>query len=93
VNADFNPALFAALLTQTGYQKLPNGMIIQWGFSAATTTGAAVTFPVAYPTAALVVIAGRASSAGDVYASGLTPSGFTFTAIANSNHFWLAIGY
>lgn len=36
-------------LAASGYQKLPSGLIIQWG----TTTAANVTFPIAFPTALL----------------------------------------
>ena len=29
--ADFDPSLFLASKTGNGYQKLPSGLIIQWG--------------------------------------------------------------
>lgn len=37
--SDFEAALFAASLTDSGYQKLPSGLIIQWG--SQTLTGVA----------------------------------------------------
>jgi phage-related tail fiber protein len=67
--ADTQDALRVALTAFTGanqsfgaggYQKLPGGMILQWGYSAtditteATTT---ITFPIAFPTAALFATA------------------------------------
>lgn len=36
-------------LVTNGFQKLPGGLIIQWGASAQTTTDVAVVFPVAFP--------------------------------------------
>ena len=47
-------------LSRNGYQKLPGGLIIQWGFrtvSGATSVNADVTFPIAFPNAALAMIA------------------------------------
>lgn len=40
-------------LTVQGYQKLPGGLILQWGKSATTTTTASVSFPVAFTTGVL----------------------------------------
>lgn len=52
----FVKAAFAATLATSGYQKLPSGLIIQWGLSAGTGDDA-VTFPIAFPTACLGVSA------------------------------------
>ena len=41
------------LMSALGYQKFPGGLILQWGLS---TEGAAVTFPVAFPTACYGVV-------------------------------------
>jgi hypothetical protein len=41
-------------LAASGYQKLPNGLILQWGYSSiasGTSGGTTVTFPVTFPTA------------------------------------------
>lgn len=53
------PYAFANTLSGTGYQKLPGGIIIQWstGNGGATSAGATVTFPIAFPTACLQVVA------------------------------------
>lgn len=41
---------FAASLAASGYQKLPSGLIIQWGSGGGTGTGAyGVNFPIAFP--------------------------------------------
>lgn len=45
-------ALFGSSLATNGYQKLPSGLIVQWGQIATSgTTGVTVTFPVAFPNA------------------------------------------
>ena len=42
--------------TTNGYQKLPNGLILQWGTGTAVAGGnSTVTFPIAFPTACLMV--------------------------------------
>lgn len=44
---------FAASLAASGYQKLPSGLIIQWGVATVPNDGnATVTFPIAFPSAA-----------------------------------------
>ncbi len=40
-----------------GYQKLPNGFVIQWGSITASTSGAVGSFPVAFPNSALAFVA------------------------------------
>lgn len=49
----------AKSLTANGYQKLPSGLIIQWGTTAAITSDGRtmVTFPIAFPTACLSAVA------------------------------------
>ncbi|MCV5243676.1 hypothetical protein OFC58_24005, partial [Escherichia coli] len=42
------PADFGSSPSTNGYQKLPSGMIIQWGMSGATPTDVYVKFPVAF---------------------------------------------
>jgi hypothetical protein len=43
---------FDSSLSSNGYQKLPSGLIIQWG----TATDGTITFPITFPNAAFVVI-------------------------------------
>jgi hypothetical protein len=77
-----------------GYQKLPGGVIVQWGFSQATTGGSGVTFPLAFPTAIWNVTSGiNSTSESSIKATTLSLTGFTFTsASATSSHSWIAIG-
>lgn len=51
--------LFGASLSGNGYQKLPSGLIIQWGGCPASSSTGDVTcfFPVAFPTAVYQVVA------------------------------------
>lgn len=44
---------FANSLTGNGFQKLPGGLILQWGVGVTTNGSVTVTFPISFPTAAL----------------------------------------
>ena len=92
----------AGSLATSGYTKLPNGMIIQWGGYVGTgiAASAAQTFPIAFPNALFKVVTGGVNAAngghGDYQtswtANGLT--GFTGYGYNNSgNCTWIAIGY
>ena len=52
-----NLGQFPSSLVANGYQKLPNGLIIQWGASETSNGGVPVTFPIAFPNAAFNVVA------------------------------------
>ncbi|MFN4328293.1 MAG: gp53-like domain-containing protein [Limnobacter sp.] len=56
-------ALAGASLSANGYQRLPSGLIVQWGTSAAVAADATVTvtFPIAFPTACHSVVANAVS--------------------------------
>jgi hypothetical protein len=81
-------------LTTNGYQELPGGLILQWGFSQATTGGSGVTFPIAFPTAIWNVTSGiNSTSESSIKATSLSLTGFTFTsASVTTSHSWIAIG-
>ena len=56
---------FTGSLAQSGYQRLPSGLILQWGIGDTVTgQGDRVNFPVAFPTAAFAAIANEANAAG-----------------------------
>lgn len=86
-------------LAASGYQKLPGGLIIQWGVAdTATNATTTVTFPVAFPTACASAVVSNAFTGEDnaVNAVGTTTSSFGInktSATASGNTFWLAIGY
>lgn len=92
---------FAKSLTTSGYQKLPSGLIIQWGISTTAASGAvAVTFPITFPTACYIVTTGLNNPSNNTTgATSNTVSGFTANAAiaatgagVSANIMWIAIG-
>ena len=80
-------------LSANGYQKLPSGLIIQWGSHAAGTS-LAVSFPIAFPNAVFSVV-GTATTVADgdletVSYDQYTTSGFRVNGDAAR---WLAVGW
>ena len=52
-----NAADFTQSLGSSGYQKLPNGLILQWGtYTSATDDNQTISFPIAFTTACYVAI-------------------------------------
>ncbi|MEW5892376.1 MAG: phage tail protein [Pseudomonadota bacterium] len=95
---------FAASVSGNGYQKLPSGLIIQWG-TTAVANGAqqTVTYPIAFTVGGKgfggVTGAGNASQLTFQIHSGTT-TGFTWSVNNSSNAYasgvtatWLAIGF
>jgi hypothetical protein len=78
-----------------GYQKLPSGLIIQWGSANATTAGASVTFAIAFPTYAYAVVATNNNQTNPPAPSigSLSTTGFVATVSAGGpNFYYIAIG-
>ena len=70
-----------------GYQKLPSGLLIQWGiFLASASADVAVTFPVAFPNAVFSLAMTQASQSAMFYSGYNTPTpiGFNGSAWLNS---------
>ncbi|WNF52986.1 phage tail protein [Pseudomonas sp. SG20052] len=102
-------AAFMASLLSSGYQKLPSGLILQWGYSASTTTSVAATFPVAFPNRCAWI--GSQDNGGapnlSMWSFNISgPTSFTchnigalnkgssaFLASVNSACAWFAVGY
>ena len=96
-----------ALLAESGYQKLPSGLIMQWGVSERTTArqeDEEITFPLAFPTACLnvVAIADRLTFKGgnlSLYLKGFTTTTATFVYDSDDKNYestavrWQAYGY
>ena len=90
---------------ETGYYKMPNGLILQWGSSSSTTGegNATITFPITFPTACLTVIIGTYNTNSYPDRMMQLISYNTTTAAVYSNSFnsaggtqlakYLAIGY
>ena len=97
---------FGSSLSSSGWQKLPSGLIIQWG-KATLTAGAGfttITYPVAFPNSAFSVVASPADNAGGATIEAeeigtVTTSNFQAAVIttggagSNTNLRWFAIGY
>jgi hypothetical protein len=88
-------------LTSAGFQKLPGGLIIQWGQSATSAgTGTLVSLPVTFPNAIFIALAtDRADTSASslektsIGTAGFTTSGFNIISEIASSAFWVAIGY
>lgn len=99
------PASFLSAFEKTfasnGYQKLPGGLIMQWGSIAEFSghTGLNVTFPLAFPVqvTAILITGGDTSPGQDAaFAANRTNSGFTaktYGTIYETPTTYLAIGY
>jgi hypothetical protein len=96
-------AFGASSFGTSGYQKLPNGFIIQWGTSAVAATAgssATTTFPIAFPTSCQsVVLTPTQASVVTQYSPGVTAkttTNFTYGSAGSgfaSGCFYVAIGY
>ena len=86
-------------LSANGYQKLPGGLILQWGnvSAAPTTSNQTITFPVAFPTVCLNVFATVnivGGGSGDVsYWSLKSKATNQFVMEHTCNREWFSIGY
>jgi hypothetical protein len=105
-NQALNLGQFPASIAANGYQRLPSGLIIQWGVQpAASPSGTAVTFPLAFPTAVYGVVGNVAQNNATVTyvvtPSVITTSGFVLnknfvgaSTFGNASEiaYWFAIG-
>lgn len=74
---------FLGTASANGYQKLPNGLVMQWATSASISAGGSgsVTFPLVFPTAALFAISNTTASAGSATNSNIVTGTATTTAV------------
>lgn len=84
-------------LTPNGYQKLPGGLIYQWGQHTNTSNTDTVAFPIRFPTACLsvqvTVMSGNTSSQSNAQALNYTPSNFELLAQGLERPVsWFAVG-
>lgn len=89
-------------LTVNGFQKLPGGLIVQWGTATGSGAGTVVNFPIAFPTAGRSVVASCESTTGtaDVAeVTTVTTTSFTLGTVSsgsggiNGTCKWIAIGH
>lgn len=96
---------FSKSLATSGWQKLPSGLIIQWGVAGGVGDDAQITttFPLTFPTNCFVVLStsgasslGRSSFA-EIHTISWTTSSVVFENLGNAgittNPRWIAIGY
>jgi len=96
------PADFTSSKATNGYQKLPSGVIMQWGYISQLVTGTQTTFnfPIAFPNAnvSVIVSEGEANSGSNNWNNlvlNRTTTSFDFTNEngVTTNFTWLAFGY
>lgn len=93
-------ASFAKSLNSNGYQKLPGGLIIQWGNASISSTTTVISFTTAFTTAcySIIAIPYLANDAGGVgsaiaISSGPTKTGCILsTDVAQTALYYIAIG-
>ena len=101
---NLNTQSFTQNLASSGWTKLPNGLILQWGATAgATYAGTVTSFPIAFPNATLVVVPCTSGESGtDMWGFGLKVGGYTrssfkvFSGASTNQGFptvYVAIGY
>ena len=95
---------FASALASSGYQKLPSGLIIQWGAAVAGIgstggTGNVVSFPVAFPRYCAQIITSYDNGSSSIIAGAAgnqTTTQFLLRCGATGGSYnfrWLAVGY
>ena len=96
---------FAGSLGFNGYQKLPTGLIIQWGVLNVNGTSGAVgttdiSFPIAFPTAFRHLSALMSTNDPSIRFTGFdisntstTKARFTYVTPTSNPIYWMAIGY
>lgn len=102
----YQSARFGSNLSANGYQKLPSGLIVQWGVTTSSGTSAnnaVVSYPTAFPNVTFqtyAVCAGAPTSGSYTVLSGsATTSNANFTVLLNGSVIsavqinWLALGY
>lgn len=86
----------ACYLSDSGYHKLPSGMIFQWGVALFSTTGSSVIFPIEFPNQPFVVLTGNNEST-NTFSVALNLSKSGFLALKNSGsaayNYFIAFGY
>lgn len=89
--------LFLKNIGTSGYQKLPGGLIIQWGYLASPGTSGTITFPLSFPNTLLSITPGQGAAVAGNNGLAFNISGntstITYAQSASTAFCWLAIGY
>jgi len=86
-----------ASLSANGYQKLPSGVIIQWGVTSSlgVNSSGSITFPIAFPTACYSVTTASAAGANSLQVMNvpsLSTSSFSYGLYGSGVFRWIAVG-
>lgn len=88
-------ASFGASLGTNGYQRLPSGLIMQWGRTTMGTTSVPITFPVAFSSVFNVVLGQNSTSSSGVTVGAVSLTATGFSAVASTSGLsvsWVAFG-
>lgn len=86
---------FSSVKAPQGYQRLPSGLIIQWGNTIATQGGTAFTYPISFPSNAFLLLASvnNGNILANVSCSDRTLSGAVmYSSNSGANTHFLVIG-
>jgi hypothetical protein len=93
----YSPAFTASLNTAGGYQRLPSGLILQWGLATGGALSETITYPIAFPKSVLFLSGGDLSPAfSDLRFSLYRLSQSQFQRFSNADPGgwnWFAIGF
>jgi len=74
-----------AVVAQTGYQRFPSGLVMQWGSTVGVTSASSaisVTFPIAFASSSVCVVVSNGDIGSSVSAAGLANGTLTTTGFA-----------
>ncbi|MDP3579136.1 hypothetical protein [Methyloversatilis sp.] len=87
---------FVSALGSSGYQRLPSGLIIQWGGTTAGTSGT-ITFPIAWPNSMMAIAAANQITVGtptdSVVFRAATTSQIPWVRSSATAFLWIALGF
>ncbi|MBA8049958.1 gp53-like domain-containing protein, partial [Citrobacter freundii] len=87
---------FPTALNNVGYQKLPGGLIMQWGRETIPAGGIFVNFPIPFPNLVFSIALGAAGDSSTIItANGYQNNGFSFSANKPTlvPQTYIAVGY
>lgn len=80
-------------IATSGYSRLPNGLLLQWGITGAiATTGSSVSFTVPFAAAPYSVILTAVSAAASFRVNTVGTTSFTANSSVSSTAYYMAIG-